>query len=688
MKIFVSAAEISSDLHAARLMDKLCKKYSGEPFQVFGIGGQELKKRAYFKPIYDAEQLRVMGFTEILSRLSAFREALSACERAIRSERPDVIFTFDYPDFHFRLMSRIRDVSAFRWCGIPPKVWVWRSHRVEKLRQFYDALWVIFPFEKKFYQDKGLDVVFTGNPLISDQVQRWSKIEKNPLQIALFVGSRPAEIRRNLGTIGQFLSEWKKKHGSTYTFVAALPEGLSGEEHAQALELLSQWGVTVSVGDSGRVLAQSQVGLIKSGTSTLEAAVLGCAPVVYYQASFLSTLIFKFVVRYRGPVGLCNILLGTLDRREAVFPEVLGPEITSAVLVQHVEHLLSASRDPNSPEHLAMRTLSDLFREDVDADFSSQFDSRFLFFKRNAFQHRRRNWGVWVGSLLWSGLNCLYRKRPQKQDPSPFRVTLIGNLQSGGAGKTQIVKALLRSWIDQDEGPLAVVTRGYRSRAEQKNRLVRPGETVSLADIGDEALEIRQAFPQVYLAVGEDREKSLQELRRVLPRGARIILDDGFQSYRGPVEKTVLAVTDGDRDQVFYRDFDHHVRRADAVVFTKGYRWHRWGLWRKDLIFPIKSVDSKILDFLPNRSVWVWSGLGMPEDFVKSIERTGAVVQKTFVRADHAVPSVQEWVDINQSALENQVKVLISAKDAVRWDGELPSEFIIFQETWTLPDLQ
>ena len=333
MKIFVSAAEISSDLQAEKILREFIKLFPAETIEIAGIGGPKLRTLAGFQVVEKAENLRAMGFTEVLAKIFKIKKILNHTISFLESYQPDLILTFDYPDFHFALLNACAKIPilnrAKKICGIPPKLWVWRSKRIEKIRNLYDAVWVLFPFEKTLYESAGIPVIYEGNPLMAEvmshelaQKPEWNT--KEQITIAVMPGSREAEIREHLKVIPKALQLLSEKCGKRILAEVPVPVGISAQSVSQKLRRSTGVSYRFYEGSSHAVLARNSVGLIKSGTSTLEAAMLGCVPVIFYRVSFISRLIFQFVVRYKGAVGLPNILLGVKERAKAIFPRTPG----------------------------------------------------------------------------------------------------------------------------------------------------------------------------------------------------------------------------------------------------------------------------------------------------------------------------------------------------------------------------
>jgi lipid-A-disaccharide synthase len=351
MRIFVSAAEISSDIHAEKILRALIQKLEGIPVEVCGIGGPRIRSIPGFRSLAQAESMRAMGFVEVLSKIPLLKSIQSQVLSFLDEYPPDLILTFDYPDFHFSLMRRLSKRSwfskALKICGIPPKVWVWRKKRVEIIRALYDAVWVIFPFEKKFYQDYGIPVIYEGNPLIADLVSAYSQstkeIPNEELRIAVLPGSRDGELKSHLPLVHSTLERLSKLCGIPVAAEVPIPSGVDSGQLERVLVSSPSVRYQFFSDGSGEVLARNSVGLIKSGTSTLEAAVLGCVPVIFYRMNPLSEWIFRLFIRYTGPVGLPNILLGIRKREQSVFREFLGRQANPEALAQELMGLVKDS---------------------------------------------------------------------------------------------------------------------------------------------------------------------------------------------------------------------------------------------------------------------------------------------------------------------------------------------------------
>jgi lipid-A-disaccharide synthase len=337
MKILISAAETSSDAHAAELLHAL-RAETREKIEAFGIGGPKLLAQGQ-RQIVDARELLSMGFVEIIGRLPKIFSALKAIEREAIREKPDVAVFVDYPDFHFRLARRLARLKIPLVYYIPPKVWVWRKGRIHFLKKYFARILCILPFEEDFYRQSSVPVCYVGNPLQDElplnatREEARSKLGLSQADhvLAILVGSRPTELKRHLEVFmdgalktavklaqrGVLKDSQKLQLLLPFAATSEL-DGLRAQVTRLAESLKARHGenaqipieIRISQGDSAWVMRAANVGLIKSGTSTLEAALLDLPHLIAYRPNEFTCFIVKKVIGYNGPIGLSNLVAG------------------------------------------------------------------------------------------------------------------------------------------------------------------------------------------------------------------------------------------------------------------------------------------------------------------------------------------------------------------------------------------
>jgi lipid-A-disaccharide synthase len=279
------------------------------------------------------DRLAVMGFAEVLTHLPFFyrleRRILAILDRG----DIDLVVPIDYPGFNLRVArgARRRDIPVLYY--IAPQVWAWKPGRATRLAEDCDRLAVILPFEVDIFQRAGAHVTFVGHPLLEEGVpepdvqefcRRWHLDPEQPI-LALFPGSRSQELARHrelfLAT-GKRLQENRPGLQLVWAKASSIP--------ASAFE---ESGLPV-VDDARSLLSHARAALVKSGTTTLEAALRGTPFVMVYRTHPLTYMLARRLVRV-DRAALANLVAG-----EDVVPEVLQGSATPSHLAELMKPLL------------------------------------------------------------------------------------------------------------------------------------------------------------------------------------------------------------------------------------------------------------------------------------------------------------------------------------------------------------
>jgi lipid-A-disaccharide synthase len=342
VRILISAGEASGEMYGAQLIEGLRRRDPSLEF--FGVGGDRMRA-AGCDTVVDAKDLAVVGISEIVSHLpkiyGLFHELIAEADR----RRPDLAVVIDSPAFNWRVARQMRERGIPVVYYVCPQFWAWRQGRVRLLRKYVNKALVIFPFEEKFYRDRGVDATFVGHPLADlrhpevtrDQYAAENRIIASRVWITLMPGSREREVRMNLPEMlwaANFL-------GDEYEFVLPVAPTISKD---LILEVMKRDRGTVAIhltSDALPALAHSRAGIIASGTATVEAAMMGLPFVMVYRVSPLT----YFLGRPRVKVphfAMVNLIAG----REVV-PELVQDDFTAEKVVTRVREILpdGAARD-------------------------------------------------------------------------------------------------------------------------------------------------------------------------------------------------------------------------------------------------------------------------------------------------------------------------------------------------------
>jgi lipid-A-disaccharide synthase len=338
--IFLSAGEPSGDLHGAALARALRARFPEA--RLLGLGGPRMEAEGT-ELLAGVEELAVMGIAEVLAHLPFFLRLRRRVFDALRSQRVDLVIPIDYPGFNLRLARRARELHVPVLYYIAPQVWAWHASRATELARDTDRVAVILPFEEEFLRGAGADARFVGHPLLdvppfSGSREGWAAgIGVDPARpvLALFPGSRRQEVRRHLELYRGAAERVLRERPDVQPVVAAAP-GLD-----PALFASLPWPRTP---DARALLAHADAALVKSGTTTLEAALVGTPFAVVYRMNPLTFQLARRVVK------VPHVALANLVADERLVPEFIQGDATP----ERVAPVLLALLDPASGERRRM----------------------------------------------------------------------------------------------------------------------------------------------------------------------------------------------------------------------------------------------------------------------------------------------------------------------------------------------
>jgi lipid-A-disaccharide synthase len=310
-RLLVVAGEASGDMHAANLIHELGAKRPGLSF--FGIGGEQMRG-AGVEITTSVQELSVVGFTEVLSRLGSIRQAMANLHKEAVRRRPDIALLVDYPGFNLRFARLIRDLVPRIIYYIGPQVWAWGGWRAKSVSTLFDALISVIPFECDIYRGSGLECHFVGHPILDLVRPSLSRGEfrlryglSDGLAVGIVPGSRREEVNRILPVMLSSASLMKRQLNHI-SFAVSVAETIDARLVRTLCDrYLSE--ARVVEGCTHDLMRASDLLMVASGTATLEAAVLEKPMAIVYKTSPLTWLLAKYLVKVTS-VGLVNIIAG------------------------------------------------------------------------------------------------------------------------------------------------------------------------------------------------------------------------------------------------------------------------------------------------------------------------------------------------------------------------------------------
>lgn len=327
-KIFISAGDHSGDIHASKLMRQLKNKI--EDIEFVGIGGSAMEKEG-LQSIVRLSDISVVGFLEVAKNYRKLKALLDKSKSIIKDEGIDLLLTVDYPGFNLRLAKYANSLGIKTCQYIAPQAWAWGKDRAKHFSQYLDLLLVVFPFEMDFFQNYGLDAKFVGHPLMDDPVfeKPVRPLEERDKTIAFLPGSRVQEIKRHAKLYDNVVDRLSSNH-SDYEFVVATSNSLDKSVYEQHFK-----NPKIKFESNSRDLMQrARAGVVKTGTSTLEAALCGMPFTMIYKTSLFTYQYGKYLVNLPY-LSLVNIL-----ENHPIVKELIQGQATTSNIIIEMEKLI------------------------------------------------------------------------------------------------------------------------------------------------------------------------------------------------------------------------------------------------------------------------------------------------------------------------------------------------------------
>ena len=387
MKYYIIAGEASGDLHGSNLMKGI---YAEDPQADIRFWGGDLMLSVWeswqnagtydFNAAFSASGITngkpsdekpdnqqkqtglvrhykegaVMGFVEVLAKAPKLLGNVRYCKKDILAWNPDVVILIDYPGFNFKIAEFAHKAGFKVFYYIAPKVWASRESRIKKLKAYVDKLFIVFPFEKPYFDAKGVDYIYKGNPLVdavdnskamletADDFRKRCNLENVPY-IALLAGSRKGEIN----TMMPVLTEVAAKLHSTaeysdYKFIIAGAPSRTIKDYERHLSEENKKYITVLFGETQAIIKNAKAAIVNSGTASLETVLFNTPQVVGYITNPITYMIAKSIVKIR------YISLGNLIIDKLAFRELIQKDCNSEALVAEIRALIENEQYRNA----------------------------------------------------------------------------------------------------------------------------------------------------------------------------------------------------------------------------------------------------------------------------------------------------------------------------------------------------
>jgi lipid-A-disaccharide synthase len=338
-EILIIAGEASGDMHGALLVEELKKIDSG--ISITGIGGDKMRT-AGMTLLFHIRSMSFLGFAEVIKHLPYIKKVRKSIVDYVIQNNIGTVVLIDYPGFNLSLAKALKELGVQVIYYISPQIWAWGSGRIKKIQKLIKKMLVIFRFEEEFYKKSDVNVEFVGHPLL-DHLAKYSFVErdsffekfgldKNKEILLLLSGSREQEVKEIFPECITAAAALAKE------FDMQIVVGCSANIDERFFSSISSdVKFKVIKNFTYELMSYSKFGIIKSGTSTLEASLFKLPMVVVYKTNYLTYLIGRMLIKVKN-IGLVNIVYGG-----TVVPEIIQNELNTEVLYRECKKFLSDS---------------------------------------------------------------------------------------------------------------------------------------------------------------------------------------------------------------------------------------------------------------------------------------------------------------------------------------------------------
>lgn len=349
--LLVIAGEASGDLHGASLIRELIR--IDNSISVCGIGGSRMQAEG-MELLFNINQMAFLGFAEIIRHIPFIKKVQARLLEEVRKRNIKTVVLIDYPGFNLSIADKLKKLGVRIIYYISPQVWAWGKGRIKKIRRVVDKMIVILPFEEKFFRNAGIEVEYIGHPLL-EQIENYKylsreefykkfSLDENKKILLVLPGSRMQEVRKifpeAISAAGMLAAEFDLQ------VVVACSSNI---DESVFRELSPEGNFAVIKEHTYDLYKQAELGIIKSGTSTLEAALFSLPMVVVYVTNYLTYLIGRNLIR------IDNISLVNIVADERIIDELIQNDVNRRHIYEVCKGILA---DRQKYEHIKEKLTS------------------------------------------------------------------------------------------------------------------------------------------------------------------------------------------------------------------------------------------------------------------------------------------------------------------------------------------
>jgi lipid-A-disaccharide synthase len=321
LRVFITAGEVSGDLHAANLARQL--KILRPDVIIEGFGGPAMREAGVVIH-HDTVDRAVMGLKAVLRSIEVLR-LLGWLKSRYRRQPPDLHICVDSWSMNwlFARQAKLAGVKVLYY--IAPQAWASRPGRVRQLHKYVDQLACILPFEEEWFCSRGVNAKFVGHPLFDHLPEKRAPrppipadgfVSRPPI-IGLIPGSRRGVAKGNLPPLLDVAEIIQRKFPDAEFLIPTTP----ATHEIATEELKNRPRNYLAVKDGfDEIAPRCDLAITISGTSTLHLASYGVPMIVVYRGSrILWHLLGRWIINLRT-YAMVNLLS---DSGRHIVPEFI-----------------------------------------------------------------------------------------------------------------------------------------------------------------------------------------------------------------------------------------------------------------------------------------------------------------------------------------------------------------------------
>jgi lipid-A-disaccharide synthase len=376
-KIFILTGEPSGDKLASTVISKLMTTNPG--IQYLSVGGYHLTSLG-IKSIFNLKDITFMGFTSVLFNIFKIKNKINKAVDEIIEFNPDILFSVDSPDFTLRVAEKVKEINnnikTIHY--VAPQIWIWREGRVKNFKKFIDHIFLLFNFEKKYFDKENITNTFVGHPLLEikdkSKTDLSSLIPKGKKIISIFAGSRNSETNILLPILCHFIIMMNKNFDN-YIFVfhstdenKVLINNIIKNYNFENYDVISDENI------KHQILSNSIFAVSKSGTVSLEICNAGIPSIIIYKINMINFFIMKSLVK----VKFANII--NIINKKEIIPELLQGECNAKEIFKSVVYFLNNPKLMTEQIDNCNKTLNEIRSKSSSSGEASTILAKYLAF--------------------------------------------------------------------------------------------------------------------------------------------------------------------------------------------------------------------------------------------------------------------------------------------------------------------